>query len=61
MIYHMTSHVILEGGWKKSLAVWEREGQDYIIYLFVFLLEQQGCRMTQNQTATNITESHSAE
>lgn len=48
MISHMTRHVILKGGWGKSLVVWERENQDYIIYLFVFLLEQQGCRMTQN-------------
>lgn len=44
-----------------SLAVWEGEGQDYIICLFVFLLEQQGCRMRRKQTAMNIAESYSTE
>lgn len=43
-----------------SLAVWEEEGQDYIICLFVFLLEQ-GCRMRRKQTAMNIAESYSTE
>lgn len=56
MISHMTRH-----NHSVKRTVWEREGQDYIIYLFVFLLEQQSCRMRWNQTAMNIAESYSTE